>query len=271
MYKNKKSGMVGNILTAIILLVLVFTTNIDISNFSKIENVFNKIVMPIQNSLTYLKNKMANNNGFFDSVDKLKEENDELKKENKELQEKLEELQILKSENNVLRQYTNLAEQYSEHETVPAYIISKNISNLSDIFVINVGTADGVYANMAVMGKDGLVGRVISATEKTAKVQPIIDTASSVSGVMTASRKNVIVKGQINSNKELRVDVVQPDTQLIVGDTIETSGLGGIYPKGIKIGTIKEIIETKNVTEKYAILETTVDFQNLEYVLVIKK
>lgn len=271
MYKNKKSGIVGNIITAIILIILVFTTSIDVNNFSKIENVLNKIVMPIQNGLTYLKNKMANNNSFFENVDNLKEENEKLRKEKEELQLKLEELQILKSENTVLREYANLSEQYSEYETVAAYIISKNISNLSDVFIINVGTSNGVYANMAVMGKDGLVGHVISATDKTAKVQPIIDTASSVSGVMTASRKNVIVKGQLNSNKELRVDVVQSDTELIVGDTIETSGLGGIYPKGIKIGTIKEIIETKNVTEKYAILETTVDFENLEYVLVIKK
>ena len=49
------------------------------------------------------------------------------------------------------------------------------------------------------------------------------------------------------------------------------SGDRGIYPKGIKIGTIKEVIETKNVTQRYAILETATDFNNLEYVLVIKK
>lgn len=270
MYKNKKSGIVGSIITIIILLVLVFTTNMDVNNFSGIENIFNKIVMPLQNGLVYLKNKLAKNNSFFENIDKLKEENQKLKEENENLQSKLEEMQILKSENTVLREFANLSEQYTQYETVPAYIISKNISNLSDVFIINVGKSNGVYANMAVMGKDGLVGHVISATETTAKVEPIIDAASSVSGILMFSRKNVIVKGQINLNNELRVDIVQTDTELIIGDTIETSGLGGIYPKGIKIGTIKEIIETKNVTEKYAILETTVDFENLEYVLVIK-
>ena len=95
--------------------------------------------------------------------------------------------------------------------------------------------------------------------------------ASSVSGLSNSSRANVVVRGQVDSNKELKVYALQTEDDLIIGDTIETSGIGGIYPKGIVIGTVKEIIETKNVTEKYAILETKVDFQHLEYVLVIKK
>ena len=74
----------------------------------------------------------------------------------------------------------------------------------------------------------------------------------------------------MDSDKELKVYTLQAEDELVIGDTVETSGLGGIYPKGITIGTIKEIIETKNVTERYAILETKVDFKNLEYVLVIK-
>ena len=57
----------------------------------------------------------------------------------------------------------------------------------------------------------------------------------------------------------------------VLEDTIETSGLGGIYPKGIQIGKIKEIIESKNITDRYAIVETSVDFSKLETVLVITK
>ena len=53
------------------------------------------------------------------------------------------------------------------------------------------------------------------------------------------------------------------------GDTIETSGIGGIYPKGIHIGKIKEIISTKNITDRYANIETAVDFSKLETVLII--
>ena len=62
---------------------------------------------------------------------------------------------------------------------------------------------------------------------------------------------------------------IPTDADLVIGDLVETSGLGGIYPKGIPIGKITEIKNTKNITERYAIVETSVDFSKLETVLVI--
>lgn len=62
---------------------------------------------------------------------------------------------------------------------------------------------------------------------------------------------------------------IPTDTDLVLEDTIETSGIGGIYPKGILIGKITEIIESKNITDRYAIVQTAVDFSKLENVLVI--
>lgn len=270
MYKNKKSGILGTVVIIGILIVLVVTTNGNIDKFSNIENIFNRIVTPLQNGLIHLKNKLAGNNIFFESVEALKLENDELRQQNEELQTKINELQLVKAENEILRRYASLAENNSEYTTIGAYIINRNISNLSDVFVINAGTNQGVTANMAVIAEDGLVGYVISATDNTAKVQPIIDTSSSVSAVTGSSKTSVIVTGQVNSDVNLKVATLQTEEELVVGDIVETSGLGGIYPKGITIGTIKEVIETKNVTERYAVLETKVNFKTLDYVLVVK-
>lgn len=269
MYKNKKNGLLGTVVIIGILIILVITSNGNINKFSNAENVLNKIVMPLQNGIVHLKNKLSGNNSFFENMNSLKAENAELKQQNKELQTKINELQLVKTENEILRKYASMAENNSEYTTIGAYIVNRNISNLSDVFIINVGTNQGVTANMAVIAEEGLVGYVISATNNTAKVQPIIDTASSVSAVTNSSKTNVIVNGQVNSDNNLKVSTLQIEEDFVIGDTVETSGLGGIYPKGITIGTIKEIIETKNVTEKYALLETKVDFKNLEYVLVI--
>ena len=270
MYKNKKNGIWGRIITIIILVILVFTSNISINNFSSIENVLNKLVMPFQNIYIAIKNKLLNDDNYVKTTENLKQQIEALTKQNKELQAQIEELQIVKSENTILREYAGLGEQYSDYDFVSAYIINKDISNLSSIFVINVGTNNGVYENMPVMSKDGLVGHTISATKNTAKVEPIIDSASRISAQTSNSRENVLVKGEIDSNNNLKVDCLQSNTQMIEGEEIVTSGLGGIYPKGIKIGTIKEVFETKNVIEKYAILEPTVNFKKLEYVVVIK-
>lgn len=195
MYKNKKTGIIGIIITIIVLIILVLLTNIEVGSLTGIENVFSKLVMPVQNGLTYLKNKVSGNNAFFEDINNLKTENENLRKENEELEEKLRELEIIKAENATLRSYNNMSEKYSEYTTVPAYIINKDISNLSDTMVINVGSNDGIKANMPVITTEGLVGYIISTTDTTSKVQPIIDPATSVSAAISTSRDGVIVKG----------------------------------------------------------------------------
>lgn len=269
MKQNRKTSIIGAIITAIILIILVIITNLNVKNFSKIENIVNKMVMPIQNSLTYLKNKIAGNNSFFESIDELKKENEDLKTKNKELEEQVRELEIIKAENATLREYANMVDKYTEYETIPAYIINKDVSNLSSTMIINVGKTDGITVNMPVIASEGLVGYTISVTDTTSKVQPIIDPATSISGTMKISRDGVIVKGILGSNNTLKATYIPTEADLVIGDTIETSGLGGIYPKGILIGTLKEIVQAKNITERYAIIETAVNFSKLETVLVV--
>lgn len=195
MYKNNKTSIIGIVITIIILIILVLLTNINTNKLSGAENIFGKLIMPLQNGLTHLKNKIAKNDSFFENIDKLDEENKKLKEENSELQKKLQELEIIKTENATLRQYVNMAEKYSEYITVPAYIINKDVSNLGEIMVINVGKTSGIDVDMPVITEQGLVGYIISVTEDTAKVQPIIDPATNISSTITTSRESVIVRG----------------------------------------------------------------------------
>lgn len=267
MNKNKKSSIIGIVITIIILIILVIVTN---NNSMHLEGIANKIVMPIQNGLTYLKNKITANNEFFVNVDNLKAENEQLKNSNKELEQQLRELEMIKAENEMLKEYANLTDKYSEYTTIPAYIINKNVSNFSESIVINVGTKDGVEPNMCVISEKGLVGYIISVTDTTAKVQTIIDTSTSVSATISTTRDSIICKGILDSDTNLKATYIPLDATVAIGDTVETSGMGGIYPKGITIGKIKEIVETKNIADRYAIVETAVDFSKIETVLVIK-
>lgn len=236
-----------------------------------IENIAAKLVMPIQNGLTYLKNKLAGNDEFFTDINNLKAENEELKEKTSKLEQELRELEIIKAENSTLKEYMKMAEKYSEYNTVPAYIISRDISNFTSNFIINVGSKDGIGTNMTVIAEAGLVGHVVSVTENTAKVQTIIDTASAVSATISTSRDGILLRGQLDSDQTLKATYIPAEASLVQGDNVETSGMGGIYEKGIHIGTIKEIVNTKNITNRYAIISTAVDFKKIETVLVIKK
>lgn len=270
MRKSKKTGITGIIITIVILIVIVIISNIKIDNVAFIESSAGIFVMPIQNGLTYLKNWMSGNNTFFTNINNLQEENEELKKKNSELEKSLRELEIVKSENSTLKEYVNLKDKYTEYETIPAYVINKDISNYNDTIVINVGKDDGIEVNMPVIADQGLVGHVISVTSKTAKVQTIVDTASTISCTLTTSRDNVIARGTLEEKSTLKATYIPTSATVLEGNTIETSGLGGIYPKGIHIGTIKKVITGKNITDRYAMIETAVDFAKIDTVLVIK-
>ncbi len=268
MYKNKKAEIAGIVITIVILILIVIFSNTD-SEISFLDNAASKLVMPVQNGLTYLKNKISGNSTFFTDINNLKQENEELSKRNSELEQSLRELESIKSENETLKEYLGLTEKYGEYSTVPAYIINKDISNYSKTVVINVGSDDGIKENMTVIADQGLVGHVISVTSDTAKVRTIIDTSSSVSCLLSTTDESIVCKGTLEEESALKAMYIPDDDGIIQGDSVETSGLGGIYPKGIHVGSIKRVVNTQNATDRYAIVETAVDFDKLDTVLVI--
>ena len=267
MYKKKK-GILGVVVTTIILIILVFLTNVNTEKLSYIENVCNSLIMPIQNGITYVKNKIKGNNSFFENISEIQEKNKQLQEENIKLEQSLRELEIIKAENTTLKEYLSLTEKYEDFKSIPAYIISKDVSNYSSVFVLNVGTDDGVENGMTVIADKGLVGHVISVTNSTAKVQTIIDSASNVSAKINTSNESISCKGVLSS-KTLKATYIPNDAELISGDTVQTSGMGGIYPKGIHIGTVRKIVSTNNILDRYLEIEPAVDFETVETVLVI--
>ena len=269
MYNKKKYGIAGVILTIIILIILFTLTNVKNSKLTYFENLANKIVMPVQNGLTFLKNKINGNSSFFANVNNLKDENKELQDKNKELEEKLRELESIRAENESLKQYLNLKEKYSDYTAVPADVINRDISNYSKDIIINVGSKDGIKEGMTVIAAEGLVGHIISVTDSTSKIQTIIDSSSSVSSLISAARDSIICKGILGNEKQLKAMYIPTETTISQGDTIETSGLGGIYKKGIYIGKVEKVENTTDLTNRYAIVATAVDFAKLETVLVI--
>lgn len=272
MYKNKKVGIVGIIITILFLVILVFASNVNTGKVSFLENLLSGIVMPLQTGITYIKNKITQNDVYFKDMETIQKENEELKAKNSELEQSLRELEIMKAENETLKEYMNLKEKYVDYTTVPAYIINKDIHNFSNVMVINVGSEDGIKENMTVIADQGLVGHVIQVSKNTAKVQTILNMSNAVSSSISTSGESITVMGTLKQNQSLLKAIDIPtDATLLEGDSVETSGLGGIYAKGIHIGTIKEIYETKNITDRYAIIEPAVNFRNLESVLVIQK
>ena len=270
MNRNKQTEVLGGIITVVILILLIFLSNVEANKLSFIETVASSIVSPIQRIFNDITHKIQGDSAYFSNMDTIISENESLKERNSELETQIRELEIIKAENTTLQEYMNLTQKYAEYETIPAYVINKDISNLSSTLVLNVGAKDGIEENMTVIADKGLVGHVISVGNSTCKVQVIIDSASTVSCTISTTNESIICKGTLDNDQVLRASYIPTEAELIQGDSVYTSGVGGIYPKGIIIGTIKEIITTSNITDRYAKVEPAVDFSKVDTVLIIK-
>ena len=137
MYK-KKRGAVFTVIAIIALILLVILTNVNRDNLSYAEGFATSIIMPIQNAFSMVKHKFNGDSQFFTNLETLKKENAELKNKNEELEKQVRELEVLRAENSKLQEYANLTEKYQAYETVPAYVIDRDVSNYSSNIVINV-------------------------------------------------------------------------------------------------------------------------------------
>ena len=159
-----------------------------------------------------------------------------------------------------------------ELDPIYARVIARDPGQWFDTFSVNRGTNDGVSVGMAVVTGDGLVGRVYEAGLNYAKVLTIIDSRSAVSCLIERTRDNGICHGSLyvyDNDEMLRMNYLPDGSEINTGDRVITSGLDGVYPKGLLIGTVRSISRTTGEDDRYVVLTPAVDFAHIEEVLIM--
>ncbi len=241
------------------------------SRLNVVRNILTVPLKPLQQGIHTVGNKIKDTILFFQDVRTARTENAELKKRIQEMERELDEVYRLQKENENLKELLSFKEQY-EQELVASNIISKDSGNWFEIFTIDRGSKDGIKTDDPVINANGLVGRVSRVDLLSSKVVSIIDTESSVSARLSKTRDLVILRGdaQLRNRGLCRLDYIKPDVEVSVGDKVETSGMNSLYPKGILIGEIVQVIKNEGQFDYYAIVEPAVDFRRIEEVAVIK-
>ncbi len=269
--QGKRIKIFLKIIFIIAIFILINYTNGNSRKVTIFENVVTNLISLPQRFIVNAKNYTSENNEYFSNVERLKKENEELTQELKEINEKLLGYESLQAENELLKKHIKLANLYPDYSIVVADIITAATSNWEYTYTINRGSKEGIEPNMAVIAESGLVGYIESVTSNTAKVVSILDAGNAVSARVTRTRDTVISKGSLSlaEKRQMRITNIPIGVSLIEGDKIETSGLGGIYPKGILIGKVRSFEQKSNPVENEAIIESYVDFDKLETVAVI--
>lgn len=258
-------------LVVVLVFVLAALTSGENSRAGVVRNVLTAPLKPFQKGIVAVSDWIKDSINFFREVRTAREENKELKKKIQEMEQELENVYRLEKENENLRKLLSFKEQFTQ-EVVGCNIIAKDSGNLFETFTIDRGSEDGISVNDPVINANGLVGRVARVDLFSSKVVSIIDTESSVSARLSKSRDLVILRGdsQLRTEGLCRLDYIPPDVEVSVGDKVETSGMSSIYPKGIIIGEIIQIVKNEGQFDYYAIVKPAVDFRRLEDVVVIK-
>ena len=184
-------------------------------------------------------------------------------------------LDVLEMENNRYRELLatqgRLQELLQFKETMNRPVLAARVTGRDPAgwfqsIIIDKGTGVGLRLNMAVVNACGVVGRVVSLSKNYAKVLLIIDQNSAVDCLVQRSRDRGIVKGL--SIEICKFDYVARTSDVVVGDMVVTSGLGGIFPKGLPVGRILTVEEVSGELFKKIEIKPAVDFSKLEEVLV---
>lgn len=267
--KNKLTVVIV-ILSVVFLFLIVHS--IERENVSYVENGVGVTLNSIQGAINKINCKIKDAANVIFSFSEIEKENKELKEQISKLQNMTTEYNDIKSENQRLRSMVNFKNQMSEFDYVGCDIIGKCGNGYLNEFDINKGSKDGVKKRMIVVTGDGLVGQVTSVARNWSVVQTISNENIAVSAVVESTRENNgIVKGfKDGENKQLaKIYNLSLDSKIAKGDVIMTSGLGGLYPKGIRIGYVIGIEEDKGKVMKVASIEPYVDFNKLEEVFVV--
>ena len=271
-FSNKK--LIGWVLGGIVTLLLI-TFSLTVSSNIVSQGV-NDVTKMLGRMLAYPANSV---NDFMERVSNLTntyQENQTLKQKVETIYELEVQLNDLKKDNEKMKEALKLQDTLNDYTLINATVIARNPDTWRDIVTINKGANEGLTPQMSVMSDNGLVGKVLDVNPTSARVallsnndHTLVRVAAmiqgekeSIYGTITGYdyEKNILIMSQIQATQEIKV-----------GDKVVTSGLGGVSPSSLYIGTVEEVAMDRFGLYKEVRIKPAADTNDVRYVTVVKR
>lgn len=262
------------LILVVAIVVIMCMSVVPVKNSYFVTNVINTIFTPIQHAVSKISDGVGGFVNYLFEMKDLSEENDRLTKQVAELNHNYRSAEDYKAENERLKEILDLKQTNPiAKDSVACNVIGWSNDNWYSYYTIDKGSAKGIENKDIVISASGLVGQVCEVGLNWAKVSTLIETSSSVGARIVRSGDVAIVCGDYELERKglCKMTFINKDAQIIVGDTVETSGLGESYPGGIALGKVVQIVSDSAGTSQYAIIEPYADLKNLKQVIVLKK
>ncbi len=258
------------VVLVVVVILVIKATSLNRGQLTPLETAVKDGLAPVQQAAMNISKGLKKGLSFVTSFGSLQKENESLRQQVRELKSELNRVEEYKQENLELKQMLAYREfNIDDYDLMIASVIGRDPGNWFGTVTVNRGELDGVQKDMAVVVPEGVVGRIVAVSKHTAEVLLITDPRSGVGAMLQTSRMPGVVEGIANSSGAVRMIYLPKDAPVKPNQVVVTSGMGGIFPKSLRIG---EVIKAENDSSglfKIAEVQPFVDFRTLEEVFIV--
>lgn len=260
------------VVAAVIIAAVTFAVSLFGGSSGPLSGALGVIATPVRGGLSSLAGWLEDRYNYAFRYDELAQENEQLKQRIAELEEQARLGEDAIEENERLYDLLELREKRRDLHLESARITARGASNWTSTLTLNRGTDYGVAVGNCVIDQYGnLVGVVKDVSYNWCTVHTVVDADLELGGLVARTDSAAILEGDfaLMGQGKLKLSYLPENTHLLSGDQVLTSGMGGVYPSGLMVGTIDEVLTEPSGMGRYAVISPSAQLDELRQVFII--
>lgn len=208
---------------------------------------------------------------YFRTLEELRDENAALRQELEDYKNLVYDAELIEEENDFLSSFLGVKEEHNDFLFEDATVVGRESTNYRTVYTLSKGSMHGIKVNMPIITVGGLVGHVTEVGATWSKAVLLTETASAVGGYIERSGALGVVEGtyELRADGLCRMVYIEPDSDIRKGDKVITSGIGGVYPRGIIIGKVADVSVDETTRTLTALIEPSAELDSISRVMII--
>ena len=236
------------------------------------QELLSVVLTPLQKVTSALSGGAASVWEKYTSIDDVMDRNEQLEAENAELRQQMVDYDRIKAENDAYKALARIQDTNSEASYVSAFVIGRDPLDEFGGFTLDQGSTDGVAVNDAIISDRGyLLGVVVEVDATSCKVMTILHPSFNAAGVISRTRENGIITGSADYAADGQCVLTKLDraTEARKGDQVITTGLGGVFPANLLVGTVQEVVPEQSGKSSSAVILPGADPRTVKHVFIV--
>ena len=236
------------------------------------QELLSVVLTPLQKVTSALSGGAASVWEKYTSIDDVMDRNEQLEAENAELRQQMVDYDRIKAENDAYKALARIQDTNSEASYVSAFVIGRDPLDEFGGFTLDQGSTDGVAVNDAIISDRGyLLGVVVEVDATSCKVMTILHPSFNAAGVISRTRENGIITGSADYAADGQCVLTNLDraTEARKGDQVITTGLGGVFPPDLLVGTVQDVVPETSGKSSIAVVRPGADPRTAKHVFIV--